>query len=136
VGKYRIRAITHTDAAVKTASEKTWRSFINQTLRWNNGGLFSPEAFTRFNYNLSMLVISTGSFAILLLPLIPTLWVSPAGVFVIMILNTIAAFGLFRTKLPRGGLFKYFACLLFMPFYLTLMTLMGYARVKTTWKEN
>jgi len=135
-GKYRIRAIALPDAVVETGAEKTWRSFINQTLRWNNGGLFSPEPMTRFNYNLLMLVISTGILAIPLLPLFPALWPLPAGVFIVMIENTIAAFGLFRKKLPRGGLLNlgYALTLLFTPVYFTLMTLMGYCGIKTTWK--
>jgi len=137
MGEYRIRAAAHCDAVVETDSENSWRSFINQTLRWNNGGLFSPEILTRVNYNLLMLVISTGILAIPFLPFFPGLWPLPAGVFIVMIENTIAAFGLFRAKLPKGGLLTklgYFLTLLFMPCYLTLMTLMGYARIKTTWK--
>ena len=138
-GKYIIRAIALPDAAVETESEKTWRSFISQTLRWNNGGLFSPEAVTRFNYNLLMLVISTGILAIPLLPFFPGLWPLPFGVFIVMIENTIAAFGLFRTKLPKGGLalkFGYFLTLLFTPVYFTLMTIMGYCRIKIKWKGD
>jgi len=135
-GEYRIRAIALPDAVVETGAEKTWRAFINQTLRWNNGGLFSPEPMTRFNYNLLMLVISTGILAIPLLPFFPALWPLPAGVFIVMIENTIAAFGLFRKKLPRGGPLNlgYALTLLFTPVYFTLMTLMGYCGIRTTWK--
>ena len=139
VGGFRVRAVAHCDAAVETEAEKTWRSFLNQTLRWNNGGLFSPEALTRFNYNLLMLMISTGILAIPFLPFFPGLWPMPVGVFIVMIENTIAAFGLFRKKLPQGGMFiklKLFLSLLFTPVYFTLMTLMGYAHIKTTWKNN
>ena len=139
MGEYRVRAIAHPDAAVETEAEKSWLAFMNQTLRWNNGGLFSPEALTRFNYNLLMLVISTGILAIPLLPFFPGLWPMPAGVFIVMIENTIAAFGLFRTKLPQGGLLLklgYFLTLLFTPVYFTLMTLMGYAHIQTTWKNE
>jgi len=138
-GEFQVRAIALPDAAVFTASEKTWRSFINQTLRWNNGGLFSPEALTRFNYNLLMLVISTGILAVPLLPFFPGLWPLPAGVFIVMLENTIGAFGLFRTKLPGGGLLTklgYFFTLLFMPVYLTLMTLMGYCKINVEWKGD
>ena len=137
-GEYLVRAISLPDAAVDTEAEKTWRAFISQTLRWNNGGLFSPEALTRFNYNLLMLVISTGILAIPLLPFFPGLWPMPAGVFIVMIENTIGAFGLFRTRLPKGGpLMKlgYFLCLLFTPVYFTLMTIMGYCRIKVRWKD-
>ncbi len=141
-GEYRIRAALHSDVpantSVETEAEKSWGSFINQTLRWNNGGLFSPEPLTRLNYNVLMLFISTGILAIPLLPFFPALWTLPAGVLIVMILNTIAAFAIFKTKLPKGGLivkFGYFLSLLFMPVYLTLMTLMGYARIKPKWKE-
>jgi cellulose synthase/poly-beta-1,6-N-acetylglucosamine synthase-like glycosyltransferase len=135
-GRYRVRAIASDDAAVETGAEKTWRGFISQTLRWNNGGLFSPEFMTRFNYNLLMLVISTGILAIPLLPFFPRLWPMPAGVFIVMIENTIAAFGIFRTKLPKGGLLNlgYVLTLLFTPVYFTLMTIMGYCGIRVTWK--
>jgi cellulose synthase/poly-beta-1,6-N-acetylglucosamine synthase-like glycosyltransferase len=139
MGEYRVRAIAHPDAAVETGAEKSWRAFMNQTLRWSNGGLFSPEALTRFNYNLLLLLISAGILVIPLLPFFPGLWTMPAAIFIGMIENTIAAFGLFRAKLPKGGLLTklgYFLILLFTPVYSTLMTLMGYARIKTTWKSE
>ncbi|MCL2210214.1 MAG: glycosyltransferase [Treponema sp.] len=134
-----VRAITSTKAAVETESEKKWGSFINQTLRWNNGGLFSPEIVTCINYNILMLLISASILAIPFLPFIPKLWPVTAAVYVVMIENTIGAFGLFRSKLPKGGIFfmaGYFLTYVFMPVYMTLMTLMGYLRIKTTWKNN
>jgi len=135
-GKYRVHAAALPDAAVETAAEENWRGFIHQTLRWNNGGLFSPELMTRFNYNLLMLVITTGVLAIPLLPFFPCLWPLPAGVFIVMLENTIAAFGLFRKKLPPGGPLNmgYALTLLFTPVYFSLMTIMGYCRVKIKWK--
>ncbi|MCL2270699.1 MAG: glycosyltransferase, partial [Treponema sp.] len=135
-GKYRVRAIALPDAAVETVAENTWRGFINQTLRWNNGGLFSPEFMTRFNYNLLMLLITTGILAIPLLPFFPALWPLPAGVFIVMVENTVASFGLFRTKLPSGKRLYcgYFLTLLFTPVYFALMTIMGYCGIKVTWK--
>jgi cellulose synthase/poly-beta-1,6-N-acetylglucosamine synthase-like glycosyltransferase len=136
--QYRVRAIALPDAAVETDAEQTWRGFINQTLRWNNGGLFSPEPMTRLNYNVLMLVISTGILAIPFLPFFPALWPMPAGVLIVMIENTIAAFGLFRKKLPSGGPLNlgYVLTLLFMPVYMTLMTIMGYCGIKTKWKNK
>ena len=134
--KYHVRAIVLPDAAIKTAAEKTWGNFIGQTLRWNNGGLFSPEHLTRCNYNLLMLMTSTSILALLLLPFFPSLWPMLTGVFVVMVTNTIALFVLFRKKLPLGGPlnFGYVLSLLFTPVYFTLMTIMGYCRVKARWK--
>ena len=138
-GVYQIRAAALPDAAVETHAENSWRAFINQTLRWNNGGLFSPENVTRFNYNLLMLIIGAGIIAIPLVPFFPALWPLPTAVLIGMIGNNAAAFALFRACLPSGGpLVKlgYFLALLFMPVYLTLMTLMGYAGIQVTWKNE
>jgi cellulose synthase/poly-beta-1,6-N-acetylglucosamine synthase-like glycosyltransferase len=134
--KYRVHAIALPDAAVETVAEKTWRGFISQTLRWNNGGLFSPEPMTRFNYNLLMLVITTGILAIPLIPFFSAMWPMTAGVYIVMLENTIGAFGLFRKKLPRGGPLNlgYVLTLLFTPVYFSLMTIMGYCRIKIKWK--
>jgi len=138
-GKYNVHAITTCDAAVDTEAEKSWKTFINQSLRWTNGGLFSPEWITRINYNFLALIIGTGILVIPLLPFFPRLWPLSAGVLFNMILNTIAAFALFGKKLPHKGLplkLGYVLCLLFMPVYFTLMTILSYARIKTTWKNE
>jgi cellulose synthase/poly-beta-1,6-N-acetylglucosamine synthase-like glycosyltransferase len=134
---YRIRAAALPDAAVETGAEQTWGCFINQTLRWNNGGLFSPEPVTRFNYNFLMVIISAGILAVPLLPFFPCLWPLSACVLLSMIENTIAVFGPFRKKLPKAGPLNlgYVLTLLFTPVYFTLMTIMGYCRIKTTWKQ-
>jgi len=136
--KFRVHAIALPDAAVETVAEKTWRGFISQTLRWNNGGLFSPEPMTRFNYNLLMLVITTGILAIPLIPFLPGLWPMTAGVYIVMLENTTAAFGLFRRKLPPGGPLNlgYVLTLIFTPVYFSLMTIMGYCRIKIKWKGH
>jgi cellulose synthase/poly-beta-1,6-N-acetylglucosamine synthase-like glycosyltransferase len=137
--KFRVRAALLPDAAVDTAPENTWKAFISQTLRWNNGGIFSPELLTRFNYTLIMLMASAGILALPFLPFFPKLWPLPAGVLIVMILNTIAVFAPFGAKLPKGGFLAaigYFFSLLFTPVYFTLMTIMGYLRIKTVWKTN
>ncbi|MCL2277586.1 MAG: glycosyltransferase [Treponema sp.] len=136
--KFQIRTITSHGAAVETIAEKKWPSFLNQSLRWHNGGLFSPEIFTRLNYNLLALIISTGILAVLFLPFFPWLWPLPAGVLINMIINTIAAFSLYKKEFPRDDFkrqLNYILCLLFMPVYFTLMTIMSYAKIKTTWKN-
>jgi len=138
-GKYKVRAATLPDTAVETGAENSWKALFSQTLRWNNGGLFSPDPVTRINYNFLMLLISTGIIAIPLLPVFPGLWPLPLATCIGMLENTAAAFILFRSKLPTGGILsalRYFLCALFMPLYLTLMTLMGYFRIRVKWKEK
>jgi cellulose synthase/poly-beta-1,6-N-acetylglucosamine synthase-like glycosyltransferase len=141
---YTVRSAIGWETHVFTGAEKSWRNFVNQTLRWNNGGLFSPEAVTRINYTVLMLVISTGIFALPLLPLLPKLWPLPAGVFIVMIENTIGSLCIARRRKisPQEGSslppspFLWLPELIFMPFYMTAMTVMGYLGVKTNWKGS
>jgi hypothetical protein len=149
---------------VFTGSENSWAALINQTLRWNNGGLFSPEILTRINYTVLMLTISLSVLAFLLLPFFPKLWPMPLAQLIVMLENTLGALfiagggtcgkgqggntaGPGREKTPPGagkrapppsslpGVF-WIRELLFMPFYMTLMTILGFLGVKTTWKES
>ncbi|GHV68220.1 hypothetical protein AGMMS49928_07160 [Spirochaetia bacterium] len=131
----KIRAAAGADVFVKTGAENSWKDFISQTLRWNNGGVFSPDVGTRINFNLLMLVISTGILAIPLLPFFPGLWPMPLGVFIVMLMNTAAALGPFRSGLPRAGA-AYIIQLLFTPVYFTFLTILGYCRVKVKWKGS
>lgn len=135
-GKHRVRAAALPDAAVETCAEGTWRSFVAQTLRWNNGGLFSPEPVTRLSYNVLMLTITVGALALPALPFLPALWPLPAATLVVMLINTAVSFALFRKRMPPGGFLNlgYLGALLFAPPYFTLMTLMGYLGARTNWK--
>jgi cellulose synthase/poly-beta-1,6-N-acetylglucosamine synthase-like glycosyltransferase len=138
---YRIRAVYGAEAHVHTKPESAWRALINQTLRWNNGGLFSPEIITRINYTILMITITLCTLSLFFLPLYPKLWPMPLGQFIVMLENTLGALciarGGRRTK-ARSSLppQRWIRELLFMPFYMTLMTVLGFWGVKTTWKET
>jgi cellulose synthase/poly-beta-1,6-N-acetylglucosamine synthase-like glycosyltransferase len=130
---YRIRAALGKDVHVITHGENTWTALVNQTLRWNNGGLFSPDLVTRLNYNFLMITIGMGVLAAPLLPFFPSLWPLPLGVVTSMIFNTTANLGLFAVSLPRGKL-AYGLTLLFTPVYFPFMTILGYLGFKPKWK--
>lgn len=133
--KYKIRSALGQDVHVITQGEANWKALINQTLRWNNGGIFSPDLATRINYNFLMITISMGVLAFPLLPFIPSLWPLPLGPFTVMVFNTIANLGLFGVSLPKKNFsFDYALTLLFTPVYFTLMTLMGFLGFKPEWK--
>ena len=139
MNKFKIHSAVHPNAAVETETEKSWPSFFNQTLRWNNGGLFSPELLTRINYNFLMLIIGAGILVIPLVPFFPQLWPMPVTVYFFMVVHTIAALAVFRKNMPKGKLITalgYLLCLLYMPCHLTILTIMGYLKVKTTWKSH
>lgn len=133
---YRIAASVLTDTAVETCGEESWRKFVAQTLRWNNGGLFSRDLFTRLGYNLLMILSGACTLAAFLLPFFPKLWPLPLAMLIVMLGNTLAMFVLFRKKLPKAGPAQlgYVPALFFTPPFFTLITLMGYCRVKARWK--
>ncbi|MCL2318991.1 MAG: glycosyltransferase [Treponema sp.] len=133
--QYKIRAALGPDVHVITQGESTWKDLINQTLRWNNGGIFSPDPATRFNYSFLMIIITLGVLGYLLLPFFPSIWPLPAGSVTVMVINTIANLSLFGVSLPkRNFCFGYALTLLFMPVYMALMTIMGYLGIKPRWK--
>jgi len=130
---YKIRAALGEDVHVITHSEKTWKALVNQTLRWNNGGLFSPDLTTRLNYNFLMITIAMGVVTFPLLPFFPFLWPLPAGVLTSMLFNNFANLRLFGCSLPKGKL-GYALTLLFTPVYFSFMTILGYLGFRPKWK--
>jgi cellulose synthase/poly-beta-1,6-N-acetylglucosamine synthase-like glycosyltransferase len=135
VTDYRIRSICGTDAAVITAPEHSWKAFLRQTLRWNNGGLFSPDPGTRCNFSFLMITISMGMLALPVVPLLPGLWPLPAAVLLSMSANTIATLSLFGAFLPKAGP-AYIFQILFTPMYFTFLTILGLLGFKPAWKTH
>jgi cellulose synthase/poly-beta-1,6-N-acetylglucosamine synthase-like glycosyltransferase len=132
---YKVRAAVGADVHVFTRGERSWKALINQTLRWNNGGLFSPDLSTRLNFGFLMVIISMGILAIPALPFFPRLWPLPAAVMLSMIFNTIATMRLFGISLPRKGA-AYILQLIFTPMYFTFLTILGFCGVKSDWKGS
>jgi cellulose synthase/poly-beta-1,6-N-acetylglucosamine synthase-like glycosyltransferase len=131
--KFKIRAAIGRDVHVITQGESTWKNLIGQTLRWNNGGLFSPDWVTRFNYGFLMITIAMGTIAVPLLPFFPSLWPLAGGLVFSMALNTIANLGLFGASLPKRKL-AYLPTLYFTPAYFSFLTILGYLGIKPKWK--
>jgi cellulose synthase/poly-beta-1,6-N-acetylglucosamine synthase-like glycosyltransferase len=133
--KYKVRAALGPDVHVITQGEDCWKNLINQTLRWNNGGIFCPDLGTRINYSFLMITITMGVLAFPFLPFIPSIWPLPLGPVTVMVFNTIANLVFLGVSLPRRRFcFGYLLTLLFMPVYMALMTIMGYLGIKPKWK--
>jgi cellulose synthase/poly-beta-1,6-N-acetylglucosamine synthase-like glycosyltransferase len=132
---YRVRSACLRDVFVFTRGEDSWAGLVNQTLRWNNGGLFSPDLPTRFNFGFLMITISMGILALPLLPLFPRLWPLSAAVLLAMTMNTAAVLGLFGRALPRGRAAWVFQ-VLFTPLYFTVLTVLGFCGFKADWKGS
>jgi cellulose synthase/poly-beta-1,6-N-acetylglucosamine synthase-like glycosyltransferase len=132
---YRIRSACGADTWVMTRGESSWAALINQTLRWNNGGLFSPDLSTRLNFSFLMIAISLGILAVPLLPFIPSLWPLPGAVFLSMTANTLATLGIFGAALPKAGP-AWALHTVFTPAYFTVLTILGFMGKKPSWKED
>jgi cellulose synthase/poly-beta-1,6-N-acetylglucosamine synthase-like glycosyltransferase len=133
LSKYRVRSACGADVRVMTRGENSWGALLNQTLRWNNGGLFSPEISTRFNFGFLMITISMGMLAIPLVPFIPSLWPLPAAVLLAMTMNTLATLRIFGAALPKAGP-AWILHTVFTPLYFTLLTILRFLGVKPSWK--
>ena len=133
--KYKIRAGIGPDLHIMTLGENNWKDFIVQTLRWNNGGLFSPDLATRLNFGFLMITISMGILAIPFLPFIPLLWPLSAAVLISMTANTIATLLVFGVSLPKKGIAYVIQCV-FTPMYFTFLTVLGLCGIKPKWKGN
>jgi hypothetical protein len=118
-----------------TQGESSWGALLNQTLRWNNGGLFSPDLPTRLNFSFLMIAISMGMLAIPLLPFISSLWPLPVAVFLSMTANTLATLRIFGAALPRAGL-AWILHTIFTPIYFTFLTILGFLGKKPFWKDS
>ncbi|MDR2485249.1 MAG: glycosyltransferase [Treponema sp.] len=132
---YRIRSAAGADLFVLTGCEYSWKALINQTLRWNNGGLFSSDPATRFNFRFLMITISMGIIAIPLLLCIPSLWPLTGAVMFAMTLNTAATLRLFGSALPKKGI-AYIPQTVFTPMYFTFLTVLGFCGFKIHWKGS
>jgi cellulose synthase/poly-beta-1,6-N-acetylglucosamine synthase-like glycosyltransferase len=130
---YQIRSAVGADTFVMTDGEASWKALINQTLRWNNGGLFGPDKATRLNFGFLMITISMGIIAIPLLPVLPSLWPLTAAVMLAMAMNTIATLRLFGSVLPGKGLAYIIQCI-FTPMYFTFLTILGFCHISFQWK--
>ncbi|MDR2807647.1 MAG: glycosyltransferase, partial [Spirochaetaceae bacterium] len=107
---YAIHAALGRETIVMTSGEKTWKALINQTLRWNNGGLFGPDKTTRLNFGFLMITIAMGIIALPLLPVLPSLWPLSAAVMLAMAMNTVATLKIFGSALPKKGLAYVIQC--------------------------
>jgi cellulose synthase/poly-beta-1,6-N-acetylglucosamine synthase-like glycosyltransferase len=130
---YKIRAALGADVHVITQNENTWKDLINQTLRWNNGGLYSPDKTTRLNYNFLMITIAIGILTLPIVPFVPSIWPLPAGVLTSMIFNTIANLGLFGVSLPKRK-YAYVIMLFFTPMFFSFLTILGFLGIRPEWK--
>ncbi|MDR0554199.1 MAG: glycosyltransferase [Treponema sp.] len=129
---FKVRAACGAGTHILTRTESSWKRLVNQTLRWNNGGLFSTDRATRIGYGVLMLIIASGVLTVPFLPLCPGLWIFPAMVFAGMVLNAVLTLRIFGFSMPQLGAVS-ILLVLFIPCYFTFLTILGILGVKAHW---
>jgi len=130
---YKVRTALSISSCIITLSEPSWQELISQGLRWNNGGIFSPDILTRIGFGILMIAIAAG---IILLPFslfFPVLLPLPLAVLISMSANTIASARIAGKYLP-GSRLRLVPCIVFTPAYFAYLTILGYLGVKVHWK--
>jgi cellulose synthase/poly-beta-1,6-N-acetylglucosamine synthase-like glycosyltransferase len=131
--RFQVRALYDERAHVLTAQEASWPAMLNQTLRWQIGGLRSPDFSTRFSYSALMYMITLSALAILALPFLPALWPMAISDLFVMVPTTCFAFAYIRASLPRWK-WDYILHAALTPFSFALLTLADLFHVKFKWK--
>jgi cellulose synthase/poly-beta-1,6-N-acetylglucosamine synthase-like glycosyltransferase len=132
-GAWKIVALTRPAVQVRTRPQPTWSGLLQQSLRWNAGGIFAPDALTAAGYRWVMLFLAAG---VLLLPaglFCPPLALVATGAFLSML-----HVGLAAALMTRPGR-RFFLTLLphivmAMCFY-SLVTILTLAGRPFTWKQ-
>ncbi len=130
---FRVRGLLSPASRVVTGSESRFRELARQGLRWNNGGLFAPDPFTRLSFNYLMIVITAGVLALPLLPWLPSLWPLSAASWWAISADAMAAASFSRGMLPALSP-RWLPAWFLMPPYFGLLTLLGYLRIEVKWK--
>ncbi|MFW5689584.1 MAG: glycosyltransferase [Spirochaetota bacterium] len=131
-GAWKIRAIRGPGAHVAPAPEATFRELIEQSIRWNTGGLFAPDRTTRVSYGIVMLYLFASVLIAPLGLLYAPLALPALGSFTSMVILGLLAGALNRRE-PLYWLLLVPNVLVAMLFY-TYVTILTLARVPVSWK--
>lgn len=133
--KFKVRAQTFAQTGVVTAPMENWRRLIKQEVRWNNGGIYSPDPATRIPYTVLMLAICA---TLAVLPALPwALWLLPLPAALALSVGQVALVSgfLFGRKLRHYWLWIA-PTLFFLPWFYAWLTILSLLRVKVVWKDN
>jgi cellulose synthase/poly-beta-1,6-N-acetylglucosamine synthase-like glycosyltransferase len=129
----KLRAATEPAARVLTQGEAGWRPYIVQCVRWNNGGLFSPETRTRLGFAALAGMMAIGAFALPASLAFPALWPLWGAMYLAMALSGAGTLRLAGSELPPPR-WRYLVCAAFFPYFFTLLTILGVAGMEVRWK--
>ena len=133
-GGWKVRTCISSRGAALTVPMGGWREYVHQHTRWNAGGLFSRDPFTRVSFILVVLIYLVGS--LLVIPLGFLDWRVP-----ILSLNSFLSIGIlafiggFYEGKRRGQYFlRFLPYLLFFGFFYSFITLRALLRRPFEWK--
>ena len=131
-GRWQIRAVRRPGARIAPATELSIRALYAQSLRWNSGGLFSPDLRTRLAYRLVMVYLM---LSVLVLPsglLIRPIVLPALASFISMLMLSVTA-GLLNAPGAWYWITLVPNLLLSMAFY-SFVTMVSLFRPAVPWK--
>jgi len=130
---WRVRAATSRRTRIATRPQPTWRSFLDQHLRWNTGAFFHQEAATRWSYRFIVLFLTASVLALPLCFWFPSLAMLPAASFIAVGLMGLLAGTLYDDEPLSSLLWLIPNTLFFMGFY-SWVTILSMIRATPEWK--
>jgi cellulose synthase/poly-beta-1,6-N-acetylglucosamine synthase-like glycosyltransferase len=130
---WRVRVATDPSTRIVTRPQPTWRSFLNQHLRWNTGAFFHREAGTRLPYRFIVLFLTASVLVLPFCPWFPLLAMLPVVSFIAVGLMGFLAGILYSDDRLSYLLWLLPNTLYFMVFY-ALVTVLSVLRTTPEWK--
>lgn len=130
---WRVRVATSPRTRIITRPQPTWRSFLNQHLRWNTGAFFHREAATRWSYRFIVLFLTASVLALPFCIRFPVLSMLPAASFIAVGLMGLLSGTLYGDEPWPALLWLIPNTLFFMGFY-ALATILSMIRATPEWK--
>jgi cellulose synthase/poly-beta-1,6-N-acetylglucosamine synthase-like glycosyltransferase len=130
---WKVRVSTREDTTIFTAPQASWRSFINQHVRWNSGGFFSTDLMTRLGYRTIVLFLLCSTLALPFACLMPFLLILPVTSFISIGLIALLL-GLLYCRNKSAYLLRLLPNTLFFMLFYSYVTLLCLIRVSPEWK--
>lgn len=131
-GRWKILALRDRRLCVTPAPQTTFSGMVEQSTRWNAGGLFAPDISTRIGYGMVMLYLCGST---LILPL--ACFFPPAGLPAAASLISMGIAGLTAGILNTPGLWYWTLLvpnIVFSMFYYSFVTVLTLLKIPVSWK--
>ena len=133
IKKWKVQVSSIQDTVVQPQPQGTWRRFIVQHTRWNNGAFYHPDFLARIEYRFIVLFLVFSVCVIPLAFLHPFFIVFPVSSFLSVGLMGLAAGFFYRRHIP-GYFISYVPYTIFFLFFYSLAVVLGIINKPLEWK--